>query len=65
MSLWWWNEVDAETVRIELFEGDNIVTNEEMKTSDRGLVKLWRDAKKKGKKIKYDLIVYTFNSIDI
>ena len=36
--------VDAETVRKELFEGDNIVTNEQMKTSDRGLVKLWRDA---------------------
>ena len=42
-------EVDADTVRKELFEGDNILTNEEMKTSDRGLSELRERRKKKEK----------------
>ena len=41
-------DVDADTVRKELFEGDNILTNEEMKTSDRGLSEL-RERRKKEK----------------
>jgi len=41
------DEVDAETVRKELFEGDNIVTNEEMKTSDRGRGEVMERRKKR------------------
>ena len=40
-------EVDAETVRRELFEGDNIVTNEEMKNSDHGLSEVMERRKRK------------------
>ena len=43
-------DVDADTVRKELFEGDNILTNEDMKTSDRGLSELRERRKKKEKK---------------
>ena len=43
-------EVDADTVRKELFEGDNILTNEEMKKSDRGLSEVRERRKKKEKK---------------
>ena len=41
------DEVDAETVRKELFEGDNIVTNEEMKNSDHGLSEVLERRKKR------------------
>ena len=44
------DEVDAETVRKELFEGDNIVTNEEMKTSDRGRGEVMERRKKREEK---------------
>ena len=43
-------EVDSDTVRKELFEGDNILTNEEMKNSDRGLSEVLERRKKKDKK---------------
>lgn len=43
-------EVDADCVRKELFEGDNIVTNEEMKNSDHGLGDVLERRKKKDKK---------------
>ena len=43
-------EVDSDTVRKELFEGDNILTNEEMKNSDRGLGEVLERRKKKDKK---------------
>ena len=45
-------EVDSDTVRKELFEGDNILTNEEMKNSDRGLGEVLERRKKKEKKEK-------------
>ena len=44
------DEVDSDTVRKELFEGDNILTNEEMKNSDRGLSEVLERRKKKDKK---------------
>lgn len=39
--------VDSDAVRKELFEGDNIVTNKEMKTSDRGRSEVLERLKKR------------------
>ena len=39
-------EVDSDVVRKELFEGDNIITNAEMKNSDHGLSQLTENKRK-------------------